>query len=78
MCVLFTLPKIWSSTIIPCCSIIINQNNDMKRIEAARSIHALYNSMETRKVKLSTIYRHIVRVSDDIYKYYGVGYDYTA
>lgn len=50
----------------------------MKRIEAARRIHALYNSMETRKVKLSTIYRHIVRVSDDIYKYYGVGYDYTA
>lgn len=50
----------------------------MKRIEAAKRIHALYNSMEVRKVKLSTIYRHIVRVDDDFYKYYGVGYNYTA
>lgn len=23
--VLFTLPKVWSGTIIPCCSVIINQ-----------------------------------------------------
>ena len=50
----------------------------MKRIEAAKRIHALYNSMEVRKVKLSTIYRHIVRIDNDFYKYYGVGYDYTG
>ena len=50
----------------------------MKRIDAARQIHALYNSKEARKVKLCTIYRGLVKLPNGNYHYCGVGYDYTA
>lgn len=59
---------------------LFNQKNKkiMKRIDAARQIHALYNSMEARKVKLCTIYRGLVKLANGNYHYCGVGYDYTA
>lgn len=50
----------------------------MKRIDAARQIHTLYNSMEARKVKLCTIYRGLVKLANGNYHYCGVGYNYTA
>lgn len=50
----------------------------MKRIEAARQIHALYNAMESRKISMSTIYRGLTRLENGNYHYCGIGYDYTV
>lgn len=47
------------------------------RIQAAKELHALYNAMETRKVKLSTIYRRIYMIPGG-WHLNGHGYDYTV
>lgn len=47
------------------------------RIEAAKELHAIYNAMETRKVKLSTIYRRIYRIPGG-WHLIGRAHDYTA
>lgn len=48
------------------------------RMQAAKELLPYYNSMEVRKVKLSTIYRKIYRISNGNWHYIGVGYDYTV
>lgn len=48
------------------------------RIQAAKELHALYNAMETRKVKLSTIYRRIYRIPGGNWHLIGRAHDYTA
>lgn len=62
------------------CNTIIT-NLDIKimetKINAAKKLLPVYNSMETRKVKLSTLYRRLYR-SGDVWRCSGVGYDYTV
>ena len=50
----------------------------MNRITAAKELLPLYNSMEVRKIKLSTIYKKIYRMSNGNWHCIGAGYDYTV
>ena len=47
------------------------------RIDAAKELLPLYNAMEVRKVKLTTIYRKLFK-SGNVWRCSGVGYDYTT
>jgi len=47
------------------------------RIEAAKKLNKLYNSMEVRKNTLSTTYRRIYKLDDGNWHLNGIGYDYT-
>ena len=47
------------------------------KISAARELLPLYNSMEVRKIKLSTLSKKMYRYGD-VWRCSGVGYDYTA
>lgn len=47
------------------------------KINAAKKLLPVYNSMESKKVKLSTLYRRLYR-SGDVWRCSGVGYDYTV
>nr|DAG58918.1 MAG TPA: hypothetical protein [Caudoviricetes sp.] len=47
------------------------------RINAARKLLPLYNCMEVRKIKLSTLYRRLYRFGD-VWRCSGAGYDYTV
>lgn len=49
----------------------------MTRKQAAMQLLPLYNSMEVRKVKLSTIMRKLWYDGCN-WRYNGVGYDYTV
>lgn len=49
----------------------------MKRIEAAKELNDLFNSMEVRKNKLTTTYKKIWK-DGSIWRLTGVGYDYTV
>lgn len=46
------------------------------RTEAAKELLLIYNSMETRKVKLTTLRRKIYK-SGNVWRCCGAGYDYT-
>ncbi len=48
------------------------------RKQAAKELHTLYNAYEARKVKLSTIYRRIYRLSNGNWHLIGKAHDYTA
>ncbi len=47
------------------------------RKDAAIELLPLYNSLEVRKIKLSTLERKLFRGAD-VWRCYGVGYDYTV
>ena len=49
----------------------------MKKIEAARELHAIYNSYEVRKVKLATILRKMYKWGDN-WRLCGYAHDYTV
>lgn len=46
------------------------------RTEAAKELLPIYNSMEVRKVKLTTLRRKLFK-SGGVWRCLGVGYDYT-
>lgn len=46
------------------------------KINAAKKLLPVYNSLEVRKIKLSTLYRKL-RLDGDVYRMSGVGYDYS-
>ena len=48
------------------------------RMQAAKELNELYNSMEVRKNKLSTTYRKIYKLDNGNWHLIGHGYDYTA
>jgi len=48
------------------------------RMQAAKELLPIYNSMEVRKVKLSTIYRKIHQLCNGNWHCIGAGYDYTV
>ncbi len=47
------------------------------RSQAAREIHALYNSLEVRRVSFKTIYNRVFR-SGSVWRLIGYAHDYTA
>lgn len=47
------------------------------RINAAKELLPIYNSMEVRKIKLNTLCRRLYR-SGDVWRCSGAGYDYTV
>ena len=49
----------------------------MKRIEAAKELNGLFNSMEVRKNKLATTYKKIWFDGCN-WRLIGAGYDYTV
>ncbi|WP_314352116.1 hypothetical protein [Segatella oris] len=49
----------------------------MKKIEAARELHAIYNGYEVRKVKLATILRKMYKWGDN-WRLCGYAHDYTV
>lgn len=46
------------------------------RTEAAKELLPIYNSMEVRKIKLTTLSRKMFK-SGNVWRCFGVGYDYT-
>ena len=53
------------------------KSSRMKKIEAARELHAIYNSYEVRKVKLATILRKMYKWGDN-WRLCGYAHDYTV
>ena len=53
------------------------KSSRMKKIEAARELHAIYNSYEIRKVKLATILRKMYKWGDN-WRLCGYAHDYTV
>lgn len=46
------------------------------KINAAKRLLPVYNSLEVRKIKLSTLYRKLW-LDGSVYRMSGVGYDYS-
>ena len=53
------------------------KSSRLKKIEAARELHAIYNSYEIRKVKLATILRKMYKWGDN-WRLCGYAHDYTV
>ena len=53
------------------------KSSRMKKIEAARELHAIYNSYDVRKVKLATILRKMYKWGDN-WRLCGYAHDYTV
>jgi hypothetical protein len=53
-------------------------NKDMKRIEAAKEIQAIYNCYEIRKNSLKTIYNKIYKLKNGNWHLTGYAHDYTV
>ena len=53
------------------------KSSRMKKIEAARELHAIYNGYEVRKVKLATILRKMYKWGDN-WRLCGYAHDYTV
>ena len=53
------------------------KSSRMKKIEAARELHAIYNSYEVRKVKLATILRKMYKWGDN-WRLCGYAHDFTV
>ncbi|MDY3936752.1 MAG: hypothetical protein SOZ07_08925 [Prevotella sp.] len=49
----------------------------MKKIDAAKELLAIYNSLECRKVKFTTILRKMYR-DGDVWRLCGYAHDYTV
>ena len=56
----------------------MERNKVKTRKEAAEELAALYNSIEPRPVKLTTIYRKIWRNASGNWRLIGRAHDYTA
>lgn len=60
----------------------INKNNMEKKQktkkQATEELLPLYNSMEVRKIKFSTLYKKIYKIKNGNFHCIGIGYDYTV